>query len=171
MVRARVMPGATSGQRLSGADGPVPSAKSSACPRIPRTADVRLYYIAPLRAIWRVMGWQGVDFRIAVVGSGPRSEAQSGYVFTDVDGTPIRPDSATRAFTEHVAAAGVGPIVLHGLRHTHITLGLAAGIPVKVMQERACHAKVETMLAYTHVLSGMHEEAAELFDAQIIGGS
>jgi integrase len=93
----------------------------------------------------------------------------TGYVFTAEDGTPLRPDAVTQAFNDHVAAAGLRRIVFHGLRHSHITLGLAAGVPVKVMQERAGHAKVETTLAYTHVLSGMQERAAETVERAIFG--
>jgi site-specific recombinase XerD len=79
----------------------------------------------------------------------------TGYVFTAENGEPLRPDAVTLTFRAHIADARLRPIVLHGLRHTHITLGLAAGVPVKVMQERAGHAKIETTLAYTHVLTGM----------------
>ena len=80
---------------------------------------------------------------------------------------PDSADAVTHAFTDHVAAAGLRPIVLHGLRHTHITLGLAAGVPVKVMQERTGHAKVETTLAYMHILTGMQEQAAETMERAI----
>jgi hypothetical protein len=38
---------------------------------------------------------------------------------------------------------------------------------MKVMQERAGHAKVETTYAYTHVLPGMQEQAAETFERLI----
>lgn len=84
-------------------------------------------------------------------------------MFTNEDGTPLRPDAVTRAFGAHVASLGLEPIVLHGLRHTHITLSLAAGVPTNVMQEPAGHAKVETTLGYAHVQKGMQEQAAETF--------
>jgi integrase len=95
----------------------------------------------------------------------------SGYVFTKEDGSPLRPDAVTRMFSSHVNGVALRPIVLHGLRHTHITLGLAAGVPVKVMQERAGHAKIETTLAYTHVLTGMQQAAAETVEQAIFGQS
>jgi site-specific recombinase XerD len=87
----------------------------------------------------------------------------TGYIFTNEDGEPVKPDAITRAFNAHIEALDVTPIVLHGLCHTHITLSLAAGVPVKVMQERAGNAKIETTLGYAHVQKGMQEQAAETF--------
>jgi integrase len=93
----------------------------------------------------------------------------TGYVFTNEDGSPLRPDAVTRAFNAHVTSAGLRPIVLHGLRHSHATLGLAADVSVKVMQERLGHANLATTLAYTHVLPGMQEEAAATVERLILG--
>jgi integrase len=95
----------------------------------------------------------------------------TGYVFTNEDGTPIRPDSITAAFNGYVAELGLRKIPLHGLRHTHITLGLAAGVGVKVMQKRVGHAKIETTYAYVHSLEGEHEAAASTVERLILGGS
>jgi integrase len=55
-----------------------------------------------------------------------------------------------------------GPrIRLHDLRHSHATLGLASGIPAKVMSERLGHSKVGiTLDLYSHVTPGMQEDAA-----------
>ena len=94
----------------------------------------------------------------------------SGYVFTQADGSPVRPDAVTRAFEAHVIAAAVPRIRLHDLRHTHATLGLAAGIPAKVMSERLGHAKVGiTLDLYSHVVPGMQEEAAAKLEALLFG--
>ena len=47
------------------------------------------------------------------------------------------------------------------MRHTCATLLLRAGVPVKVVQERLGHKKVEiTMNIYQHVLPDMQEDAA-----------
>lgn len=85
----------------------------------------------------------------------------SGYVFTREDGTPLHPATIGWHFEKLVKAAGVPVIRLHDLRHTHATLGLAAGIPVKVMSERLGHAKVQiTIDLYQHVMPGMGADAA-----------
>ena len=48
--------------------------------------------------------------------------------------------------------------------HTHATILLMNGVPVKVVSERLGHASPAfTMGVYQHVLPGMQAEAAELF--------
>jgi integrase len=50
---------------------------------------------------------------------------------------------------------------MKGLRHTHATLAIKAGVPVKVVSERLGHASTSfTMDTYAHVLPGMQEDAA-----------
>jgi integrase len=94
----------------------------------------------------------------------------SGYVFVQEDGTPLRPDAVTRAFDGHVAAVQLPRLRLHDLRHSHATLGLAAGIPAKVMSERLGHATVGiTLDLYSHVMPGMQEEAAAKLGALVLG--
>jgi len=59
---------------------------------------------------------------------------------------------------------------VHGLRHSHATLGLAADIPAKVMSERLGHSKVGiTLDLYAHVVPGMQEQAAAKLDGLVLG--
>jgi integrase len=52
------------------------------------------------------------------------------------------------------------------VRHTHATLLLAAGVPIKVVSERLGHATIAmTLDVYAHVLPAMDREAAERFGA------
>jgi integrase len=52
-------------------------------------------------------------------------------------------------------------IRLHDLRHTHATLLLAAGVPIKVVSERLGHTTIAlTMDVYAHVLPAMDRDAA-----------
>jgi integrase len=55
----------------------------------------------------------------------------SGYVFTREDGEPLHPETIGWHFERLVRKAGVQRLRLHDLRHTHATLGLAAGVPPK----------------------------------------
>ncbi len=51
---------------------------------------------------------------------------------------------------------GLPAIRLHDLRHTHATLLLAAGVPVKLVSERLGHATATITLGiYAHVMPGM----------------
>ena len=85
-------------------------------------------------------------------------------VFAKPDGTPIHPDIFSQAFERIVTAAKLPAIRLHDLRHTHATLLLKAGVPVKVVSERLGHANAAfTMNVYQHVIPGMQAEAADTF--------
>jgi integrase len=56
------------------------------------------------------------------------------------------------------------------LRHTHATLLLRVGVPVKVVSERLGLANPAlTLTVYQHVIPGMQEEAASLFSELIFG--
>jgi integrase len=85
-------------------------------------------------------------------------------VFTGEDGRYIPPDHLTAEFIKLVRAAPVPRIRLHGLRHTHATLLLARGVPVKVVSERLGHSTVGmTLEVYAHCLPAMDRGAAESF--------
>ena len=58
------------------------------------------------------------------------------------------------------------PVIrLHDLRHTHCTLLIKAGVPVKVVSERLGHATPAfTIDTYQHVLPGMQANAARTFE-------
>jgi integrase len=88
-----------------------------------------------------------------------------GLVFARPDGKPIQPEYVTRTFDRLVAKHGLTRIRFHDIRHTHATLLLKAGVPVKVVSERLGHASPGfTLDVYQHVLPGMQAEAAQIFD-------
>ena len=90
-------------------------------------------------------------------------------MFTDTSGNPIDPDRVTKEFVRLARLAGLEPVRLHDLRHTHASLMLQAGVHPKVVSERLGHASVAiTMDVYSHVLPGIQEEAAERF-ARLLG--
>lgn len=77
------------------------------------------------------------------------------------DGTFIHPHSFSQTFERLVSRAGVRRIRLHDLRHTHATLALKAGVPVKVVSERLGHeSPAFTLKQYAHVIPGMQAAAA-----------
>lgn len=76
----------------------------------------------------------------------------------------------THEFRAVVRTAPVPPLRLHDLRHTHATLMLAAGVPVKVVSERLGHATIAlTLDVYAHVLPAMDGDAVERFAALVHG--
>jgi integrase len=101
------------------------------------------------------------------VGEGWR---EHGLVFSRPDGSPIHPDYFQQTFDRAVASSGLPVIRLHDLRHTHASLLLAAGVPVKVVSERLGHANPAfTMSVYQHVIPGMGAEAADRFAMLVFG--
>ncbi|WP_448628661.1 site-specific integrase [Geodermatophilus sp. URMC 64] len=98
-------------------------------------------------------------------------------VLGNLDGTPRHPERYSRRFVEHVVQArrALGEdelprVRLHDLRHTHATLLLAAGEPVKVVSERLGHASATiTLTVYQHVHPGMGRQAADRFAALLRG--
>ncbi len=91
-------------------------------------------------------------------------------VFSWDDGRPIDPNLVSKWFRRHREAAGLPGGGLHRLRHTHATLGLAAGLPAKVVQERLGHASIRiTLDTYTHVVPELKAEAAERL-AELVEG-
>ena len=97
-----------------------------------------------------------------------RRLSEDDYVFCAPSGGPTHPDRFSQIFNRLVARAGVPRRRLHDLRHTHATLLLKAGVPVKVVSERLGHATPGfTMATYQHVLPGMQAEAARTFASLI----
>lgn len=95
----------------------------------------------------------------------------AGWMFTDGRGLPIHPHAISQTF-ERVARRACVPVIrLHDVRHTHGTLLIKAGVPVKVVSERLGHATPAfTIDTYQHVLPGMQADAARTFEALIVPG-
>ena len=94
----------------------------------------------------------------------------TGFVFAKPDGDPIHPDYFSQTFERLTAETDLPRIRLHDSRHTHATLLLQAGVPVKVVSERLGHSSVAfTLQVYQHVLPGMQADAAETFGNIVFG--
>ncbi len=90
---------------------------------------------------------------------------EEGWVFTDGDANPIHPHALYQAFRRIVANAEVPMLRFHDLRHTHGSLLLREGVPVKVVSERLGHAHIaHTIQTYQHLLPGMGADAAARFE-------
>jgi len=87
-------------------------------------------------------------------------------VIASAIGTPLNHANVYHRFIKLVMATGVPRIPFHGLRHTHATLLMGAGVHPKVVSERLGHADISlTLSTYSHVLPQMQQEAASIFDA------
>jgi integrase len=83
-------------------------------------------------------------------------------VFAHEDGTVISPERASRRFRQLAKDAGLLVIRLHDGRHTAATLGLEAGVPMKVVSELLGHSRESiTSQLYTHVRPAVRSDAVE----------
>jgi integrase len=89
-------------------------------------------------------------------------------VIAKQNGEPLHPQSFSQAFGRLVTKAGLRMIRLHDLRHTHATIAIKAGVPVKVISERLGHeSPAFTLRQYAHVVPGMQAEAAQQIAALV----
>lgn len=90
-------------------------------------------------------------------------------VFPWVDGTPWNPDDFSMRFYRAIRKMKLPLVSVHGLRHTHASLGLAAGVPMKIVSETLGHADISiTANRYTHSLPAQHVESMALIDAALV---
>jgi integrase len=81
--------------------------------------------------------------------------ADSGYVV----GEPVHPEQYSDEFERVLKRAGVPRIVLHGARHTAISLMEKSGVPISIISKWAGHYDVKfTYGAYVHA------EAEDLYE-------
>ncbi|MFC0861860.1 tyrosine-type recombinase/integrase [Sphaerimonospora cavernae] len=73
----------------------------------------------------------------------------------------MEPDNLRRSWGEIRKAAGLGPVRLHGLRHTCVSLLLDLGIPPHIVREIVGRSDIEvTMTIYAH--TSLDEKRAAL---------
>ena len=127
-----------------------------------RTIDLDPRTVAVLRA-WRKTQ---LEERLAL-GHRPHD---NGIVFSALEGGPTHPDLFSQIFDRAVAKSSLPRIRLHDLRHTHASILLKIGAPVKVVSERLGHSSPAfTMTVYQHILPGMQADAAVLFSDAVFG--
>lgn len=118
-----------------------------------RTIDLDLDTVAALRTHRAEQNAQRL-----LVGAG---YDDNDLVFASPDGQPWAPDSVSGFFDRAVAATKLPRLTIHGLRHTHATHLLSAGVNPKVVSERLGHSSVAfTLDTYGHVMPGQQAEAA-----------
>lgn len=92
------------------------------------------------------------------------------FVYSQVDGKPIKPTSMTHEWTRLLTKVDLPQISFHGLRHSHATLLLSKGVHPKVASERLGHSSVGiTLDLYSHALPALQESAAAAIDSVFAG--
>ena len=90
-----------------------------------------------------------------------RAYAGADLVFADALGGVTNYNNLYRVLKQLIAAAGVGRIGLHGLRHTHASILIRRGVGAKVVSDRLGHKDVAfTLKTYAHLFEDQRREAA-----------
>ena len=92
-------------------------------------------------------------------------------VFCRKDGSPLRAEYVNfKIMKSALAKAGLPHVTFHGLRHSYVAAQIAAGTPIKVIQELARHSSVQTTLdRYGHLLPDSKEDAAAKLEEMMWG--
>jgi integrase len=121
-----------------------------------RVVDIDAATVDALKAWRKAQGAERVAWGRAYI--------DSRYVFTAENGEPVHADHIANRYDRLVAAAPVPALHFHGLRHTHATLLLKAGVPVHVVAQRLGHSSPAlTLSIYSHVLPRQQAAAAAAF--------
>lgn len=103
----------------------------------------RVAQVAPHRTEW-------VDLGAAESAGHPHRQSHDATAAVRIRGEdgsrPLDPRRVSVDFSEAVAAYGLPPIGLRGLRHTHAALLLQAGVPPGLVSERLGHPTVTATL-------------------------
>jgi integrase len=83
------------------------------------------------------------------------------------DGSPIRPETYSKAFTRHCKAAGVPVIGLHDTGHTAATRMLDSGTTVAATAKWLGHDPAMTLRVYGHVYDNALASAGDV----LLGGA
>jgi len=87
------------------------------------------------------------------------------WVFTNGDGDNLHPQAVYTAFRRLVDNTDIPRVRFYDLRHTHGSLLIKEGVPVKVVSERLGHSHIAfTIQTYQHVIPGMQADAAAAYE-------
>ncbi|WP_320938822.1 tyrosine-type recombinase/integrase, partial [Lysinibacillus capsici] len=82
-------------------------------------------------------------------------------------GEPFISTGLNATFNRAVKAAGLPATTIHGLRHTHATILMNNGIPVKAIAERLGNTPEMIHTVYGHVLQEMEEHTISVFSQSL----
>ncbi len=92
--------------------------------------------------------------------------SQEGYLFTTIEGRPLRRSSFGQMWSKAVARAGVEGMGMHALRHYYASLLIRHGESVKVVQARLGHASAaETLDTYSHLWPDAEDRTRSAVDS------
>jgi integrase len=93
---------------------------------------------------------------------------EDALLFANLEGGPLRPGNMSSDWSEDAASLGVQGVTFHGLRHTHPTQLIDAGVDIVTISKRLGHAKPSVTLAiYAHMFKTDDSKAAAAINAAL----
>jgi integrase len=87
-------------------------------------------------------------------------------LFTDVQGEPRSLSAVSRAWSDFAERIGMPEVTFHGLRHTHASQLIDAGVDIVTISKRLGHAKPDiTLRIYAHLFQKDDSKAAAAINA------
>ena len=91
--------------------------------------------------------------------------SDNSYVFTNQYGGMINIDTFEKWMNKALIKANLPHHTLHSLRHTNVTIQIAAGVPIVTVSSRVGHSKTSTTTdIYAYSLQGSDKKAANAID-------
>jgi integrase len=110
---------------------------------------------------------QQLEFRVAL---GLGKMPDDALVFPTLDGGPRSPNAITKEWSVAAEGFGVPDVTLHGLRHTHASQLIDAGVDIVTISKRLGHASPNvTLQVYAHLFRNNDAKAADAINAALAG--
>lgn len=91
------------------------------------------------------------------------TQEQSLIFISPHNGEPLSPTGINHLFNRNVKKAKLPSTTIHGLRHTHATILMNNGIPVKAIAERLGNTPEMIHTVYGHVLKELEDKTVSVF--------
>jgi integrase len=91
-------------------------------------------------------------------------------VFPNIEGMPQAPSDVSRTWGLKAGTLGIPEITFHGLRHTHASQLIDAGVDIVTISSRLGHASPDiTLRVYAHLFRQDDRKAAAVINAALAG--
>jgi integrase len=92
--------------------------------------------------------------------------AGDALLFSDIEGSPLPPNSTSAQFGEIAERVGMPEITFHSLRHTHASQLIDASVDIVTISKRLGHSKPDiTLRVYAHLFRNDDSKAAAAINA------
>ncbi len=123
-------------------------------------------------ARWRCRHHKGPSASPGRAAPGAGRPGAGDLVFTLPDGSPYAPDKLSRDWGNVVRDRGLPKVSFHGLRHSHASALIAAGLDVVTVSRRLGHGSPAiTLRVYAHLFASKDTAAAEAIEAAMGGAN